>query len=212
MDYQQTAAILLRRQPVTESSLIVTWFTRGRGKLRTMAKGARRTKGPFVGKLDLFYEDEIVVLLSRRSDLHLLHDAFILHAHRRLRDSVAGMTAAAYACEMVELGTEIEDAHPRVYDLLTAVLGAMEEKPSATLLLWFELQLLTALGWKPHWPREDAPVRFLTSLATTTLAGVQRIRLTSTQVREAQETLWRFGDEQFNRAPRSRKLLLETVA
>ena len=54
MDTERAEGIVLRKQPVTESSLIVTWFTREHGKLKTLAKGARRPKGPFQGKIDLF--------------------------------------------------------------------------------------------------------------------------------------------------------------
>src|ERR1700740_1624147 len=103
MELERVEAIVLRTQPVTESSLIVTWYTREFGKLKTLAKGARRARGPFQGKIDLFYRDEIVFLPSKRSDLHLLHDCFLENPHERLRESVASLTAASYACELVEL-------------------------------------------------------------------------------------------------------------
>ena len=56
---ETTAAILLRRIKLTESSLIVTWFTEAHGKLKTVAKGARRPRSPFAGRLDLFFAAEI---------------------------------------------------------------------------------------------------------------------------------------------------------
>ncbi len=211
MEYQRAEAIVLRRQPVTESSLIVTWFTREFGKLKTLAKGARRSKGPFVGKIDLFYEDEIVWLTSRRSDLHLLHDCFLVHPHPQLRVSVTAMTAAAYACELVELGTEVEDAHPRVYELLAALLGTLEEKVSGTVLVWFELQVLAALGWTPKWETGTVTGKLLASLAGATPAGARRVRLSAAQLRDARDALWLFSDAQLGRSPRSRKLLLETM-
>ena len=103
MDTERAEGIVLRRLTVTESSLIVTWYTREFGKLKTLAKGARRSKGPFQGKIDLFYRDEIVFLRSRRSDLHLLHDCFLEEAHAGLRRSVESLTAASYVCELVDL-------------------------------------------------------------------------------------------------------------
>jgi DNA repair protein RecO (recombination protein O) len=48
MDTERAEAIVLRNQSVTESSLIVTWFTREFGKLKTLAKGARRPKSPLL--------------------------------------------------------------------------------------------------------------------------------------------------------------------
>ena len=47
---------IIRRIPLTESSMIVTWCTKDHGLLKTVAKGARRPKSQFSGKLDLFYE------------------------------------------------------------------------------------------------------------------------------------------------------------
>src|SRR2546425_10208268 len=101
MESERAEAIALRVQPVTESSLLVTGFTREAGKLKTLAKGARRPKNPMRGKIDLFYRDEIVFLRSKRSDLHLLQDCFLEQPHARLRDSVVAVTAASYASELV---------------------------------------------------------------------------------------------------------------
>ena len=58
METERAEAIVLRVQPVTESSLLVLWFTREFGKLKTLAKGARRPKSPMRGRLDLFYQDQ----------------------------------------------------------------------------------------------------------------------------------------------------------
>src|SRR5271163_391006 len=127
MDTERAEGIVLRRQPVTESSLIVTWYTREFGKLKTMAKGARRPKGPFQGKIDLFYRDEIVFLPSRRSDLHLLHDCFLEDPHAPLRKSVRSLAAASYACELVELATEREDPNAKIYELLSTILKTLEQ-------------------------------------------------------------------------------------
>ena len=55
METERAEAIVLRCRPVTESSLVVTWFTRELGKLTTLAKGARRPKSPLRGKIDLFF-------------------------------------------------------------------------------------------------------------------------------------------------------------
>src|SRR5277367_1170514 len=151
MDTERAEGIVLRRQSVTESSLLVTWYTREFGKLKTLAKGARRPKGPFQGKIDLFYCDEIVFLPSRRSDLHLLHDCFLEEPHQRLRESVESLAAASYVCELVEMATEHEDPNIRIYSLLMAILDALERQNNAVLLIWFEIQLLSAAGWAPKW-------------------------------------------------------------
>jgi DNA repair protein RecO (recombination protein O) len=208
MNPERAEAIVLRTQPLTESSLLVTWFTREFGKVKTMAKGARRPKSPFRGKIDLFYLDEIVFLRSMRSDLHLLQDCFLENPRKKLRESVDRLAAASYVCELVELATEVEDANPKIFDLLESVLDAIETRPNAVLSIWFELQLLAVTGWKPKWERRTGVPKVLTSLAETTLVGARRVRLTEAQIHEARDALWRFWDFELGRTPRSRKLLV----
>jgi len=52
---ENTIGLILRTRPLTDTSLIVHWLTPEFGRLATVAKGARRPKSPFAGKLDLFY-------------------------------------------------------------------------------------------------------------------------------------------------------------
>lgn len=207
MDTERAEAIVLRLRPVTESSLLVTWFSREFGKLKTLAKGARRSKNPFRGKIDLFYVVEIVFLRSNRSDLHLLQECFLNDPHKKLRESVGTLTAASYACELVEIGTEREDANPKIFDLLDGILSELECGSEPVLLIWFELQLLAATGWKPKWEKRDGVSRVLASLAAASLQAARRVRLSEAQVQEARQVLWQFSDGQFGRAPRARKFL-----
>lgn len=207
MDTERAEGIVLRRQPVTESSLLVTWYTLEFGKLKTLAKGARRPKGPFQGKIDLFYRDEIVFLPSKRSDLHLLHDCFLEDPHAPLRQSVGSLTAASYVCELVELATEREDPNARIYELLATILDALERRCDGVLLIWFEIRLLAAAGWEPKWEVETSVSRVLRSLAGASLEGVGRVRLNAEQVSAGRQAVWRFWDAQLGRTPRTRQFL-----
>ena len=211
MDPERAEAIVLRLQPVTESSLLVTWFTRECGKLKTLAKGARRPKSPFRGKLDLFYRAEIVFLRSQRSDLHLLHECFLEEPHRGVRDSVARLAVASYATELVELASAAEDPNPRVFEALGGLLDALPPREPAGLLIWFELQLLAASGWAPRWEAEAGVGRVLQSLAGASLAAAQRVRLSAAQVAEARRVLWAVWDRELGRVPRSRKMVAEQI-
>lgn len=211
MDTERAEGIVLRRQTVTESSLVVTWYTREFGKLKTLAKGARRAKGPFQGKIDLFYRDEIVFLRSQRSDLHLLHDCFLEEAHARLRNSVESLTAASYVCELVDLATEREDPNVGIYELLATVLEALGARQSSVLLIWFELRLLAAAGWKPSWQAKAGVDRVLHSIAGSSLEGIGRVILSGEQVIAGREALWQFWDVHLGRAPRTRAFLAEKL-
>jgi DNA repair protein RecO (recombination protein O) len=204
MDAERAEGIVLRVAPVTESSLVVTWFTREFGKLKTLAKGARRPKSPMRGKLDLFYRDEILFLWSRRSDLHLLQECFLEEPHAAIRESLGRVTASSFACELVELAMEVEDANGRVFELLAQVLSAVERDAGEVVLIWFELQLLAACGWAPRWQEREGTVRVLRSLMTVNCAAAQRVQLSGGQLSEARELLGRLWLEQVGRRPRAR--------
>src|SRR5438105_15952892 len=108
MNIQATTGIVLKLTKLTDTSLIVTWFTDGFGKLKTVAKGARRPKSPFLGKLDLFYLDDLVFIHSRRSELHILKECAVLEAFPHVRRDFSLMARASYFCELADATTEAE--------------------------------------------------------------------------------------------------------
>jgi len=209
MDIERAEGIVLRTLPMTESSLIVTWFTREFGKLKTLAKGARRAKSPMRGRLDLFYRDELLFLRSRRSDLHLLHECFLEEAHAGLRNSVQRLTAASHVCELVDLATALEDAHPKIFDLLDDALHDVEQDAGPAVLIWFELQLLAAAGWAPRWNETSGPERVLKSLASSSRTVAQRVELSASQLAQIANSLAGFWETQIGRRPRLRPAFLE---
>ena len=81
---ETATGLVLRTRPLTETSLIVHWLTPGLGRLATVAKGARRPKSPFRGKLDLFYLADFSFSRSRRSELHTLREVSLRETHSAL--------------------------------------------------------------------------------------------------------------------------------
>src|ERR1700687_5232239 len=98
---QSATGLILRTRPLTETSLIVHWLTPDFGRIATVAKGARRPKSPFLGKLDLFYVADFSFSRSRHSDLHLLREISLRELHPALRRDLVSLRQAAYATELV---------------------------------------------------------------------------------------------------------------
>src|SRR5438046_8738329 len=69
---ESTEAILIRKRKFSDTRLIVSWCTDAFGCVETVAKGARRLKSPFAGKLDLFLAAGMSILRSRKTDLHTI--------------------------------------------------------------------------------------------------------------------------------------------
>ena len=142
-----TPAILLRKTKLTETSLIVTWFTAAHGRLKTVAKGARQPRSRFAGVLDLFFDCEIQFARSRRSDLHILREVTLREPHEGLRLEYTRVALASYFVELLELITEPEHPSPELHDLLHRALGHLNANPaSQRALLHFEAELVRLLG------------------------------------------------------------------
>src|ERR1044071_9114508 len=105
---ERSTGIILRTRPLTETSLIVHWLTPDLGRIATVAKGARRPKSPFRGKLDLFYEADFSFARSRRSDLHVLREVSLRDIHSALRENLGWVQQASYAAALIEQTTETE--------------------------------------------------------------------------------------------------------
>src|SRR5881628_2420946 len=98
--------LILRTRPLTETSLIVNWLTLEFGRISTVAKGARRPKSPFLGKLDLFYEADFSFTRSRRSELHTLREVSLRDLHPALRQELGYLQQASYCGRLIEQATE----------------------------------------------------------------------------------------------------------
>ncbi len=211
MEILKTTGIVLRLQPVTETSLIVTWFTEGFGKLRTMAKGARRPKNPFRGRVEPFYLDEVLFLRSRRSDLHILHECSVIDGHRALRDDFVGISIATYFCELVDLATEPDHAEPALFELLCSAIDALAVHGRPPLLpAYFEINLLAALGLDPTQIKAKLPpdlVKLLRQLRELRPCQLSRLKLSSQQAALLDSFFLAQAEQQFGRIPRSRRFI-----
>jgi DNA repair protein RecO (recombination protein O) len=154
---EPASGIILRTRPLTETSLIVQWLTRDQGRIATVAKGARRPKSPFIGKLDLFYEADLSFVRSRRSELHALREVSLRNTHAPLRQDLNRLNAAAYCTVLLEQGTERETPLPEFYLLLREALDFLSQHPpNLGFLFALEARFLQLSGSTPG-PEESSP-------------------------------------------------------
>ncbi|MBP7949381.1 MAG: recombination protein O N-terminal domain-containing protein [Verrucomicrobiales bacterium] len=140
-------AILLKKIPLTDTSLIVSWCCQEQGLIRTAAKGARRPGSPLAGKLDLFYEAEIEIVPSRRGDLHALKEAEVTNYRHGLQTSFNRILAGSYFVRLIEMVAERETPIAALFDLLRRALDWLcVQEPTVNGVLHFERELATELG------------------------------------------------------------------
>ena len=138
---------IIRRIPLTESSLIINWCTEDHGILKTVAKGARRPKSPFAGKLDLFCEAEFAIIRSKKSDLHPLRELSLTSLRSGLRQSYLQTLAATYFVQLLNLVTEPETPITSLNNLLNRALNHLEKTlPDMKAILHYEKQMAQLLG------------------------------------------------------------------
>lgn len=144
---QSTQATLIRLTRLTDTSLIVHWFTEEHGLIKTVAKGARRPKSAFAGQLDLFFSGEISFQRTRRGELHSLREVSIRHWREGLRRNYSSTLLAAYCCQILESAVENEHPEPELHDLLERALDHVDaNEPSLRVLRHFERELARLLG------------------------------------------------------------------
>lgn len=137
----------MRRRKLSDTSLIVSWCTESLGCIQTVAKGARRGKSPFAGKLDLFFETEIQIARSRRSDLHTLTEVTIRNPFASIRRHYPRTQAAAYFIELVEVCTERDHHEPELFALLRRAFAYLEDNdPTLRAVAHFETELARIAG------------------------------------------------------------------
>src|SRR5438034_4056939 len=144
---ESTPAILLRKRKFSETSLIVSWCTESIGCIQTIAKGARRPKSPFSGKLDLFFEAEISIVRIRKTDLHTLAEVVLKNPFAGIRSNYLRTQTAAYFVELIEICTERDHREPELFGLLRRAFGYLDaNNPTARGVAHFETELARIAG------------------------------------------------------------------
>jgi DNA repair protein RecO (recombination protein O) len=150
MASEKAAAIVIRAVDFSETSLVVTLFTREHGKIGALAKGARRLKSPFESALDLLALCRIVFLHKTSDALDLLTEAKLLRRFRPPGKKLLNLYAGYYVAELLNDLTEANDPHPKLFDLADDTLAALvTDEPVARHVIRFELGMLHLLGLLP---------------------------------------------------------------
>ncbi|MBB08503.1 MAG: DNA repair protein RecO [Roseibacillus sp.] len=144
---EKARGIVIRITRLSDTSLIVHWCTEEIGLLKTVAKGARRPRSPFAGKLDLFVEADLVWVPSRKSELHILKEVEVADFHAEIRRGYTETMLASYFGQLLEKMVEREHPVPELFDLLRRALGYLVKFPAdRRALLHYERQLAELLG------------------------------------------------------------------
>jgi len=207
---ESATGLILHTRPLTETSLIVSWLTPDFGRIATVAKGARRPKSPFAGKLDLFYHADLSFQRSRRSELHTLREIVLRETHSALRQELGYLQQASYCAALIEQTTETETPLPAVFELMTSFLKHLPQHPPQPQTIFaFEIKLLNELGLKPDLLKSHLTPgagRITNALLQSDWPALSRLKLSKAQVTELRQFLHGFLIFHLGKIPKGRPL------
>ena len=150
MASEKTDAVMIRIVEFSESSCIVTMFTRDFGKIGAMVKGARRPKSPVESAIALLTVSRIVFIHKSSDSLDLLTEAKLQRRFRAATRSLPHLYAGYYIAELLDALTHTGDPHPDLFELTQDTIIQLDElQDPLSLIARFELNLLRIIGQKP---------------------------------------------------------------
>jgi DNA repair protein RecO (recombination protein O) len=152
----KTTAIVTRSLNYGESDKIVTFFSKDFGKIRGIAKGARRSRKRFQNALGLFSHIRLIFFDREGAGLVRAESGDILHTFSRIRENLTKIYHGNYFLELVNEMAGEREANPEAFDLLLSFLLGLEEKePEEERLRMFEIRMLSLFGYRPNLKRCD---------------------------------------------------------
>jgi DNA repair protein RecO (recombination protein O) len=148
----KTEAVVLRSMRYGEADRILHVYTPNRGRVSAIAKGVRRARSRFGGRLEPFFRLQLD-LHEGKGELLTVTGAQTVAGHARLRGDARALDAAARACDAVGRLFETGEPHPGVFNLLCRKLSLLDEQPASATragALAFRLKLLLAAGLAPQ--------------------------------------------------------------
>jgi DNA repair protein RecO (recombination protein O) len=143
-------AVVLRHADWGEADRLLTLYTRERGKVRAIAKGARKIRSRKAGHLEPF--TRVTLQLARGHDLLIVTQADTLDAYLPIHENLVKTGHAAYLVELLDRFTYEDDTENySIFRLLTEAMAHLEKEADPWLAIrYYEVRLLDLLGYRPH--------------------------------------------------------------
>jgi DNA repair protein RecO (recombination protein O) len=141
-------AIVLRRTSFGETDRIVTLFTRERGKISAIAKGARKPISRLSGPTEVLTHGKFQLAIGQNLDVVTQVD--VKDSFPRIHADLRRIAHATYLVELAGSMIEEQEANPRAFDLLLSALYLLERQNDPEKIThMFELQFMGLMGYEP---------------------------------------------------------------
>ncbi len=148
MGLRHDQGIVLRSYPFGDADRVVVLLSPNHGKIRTVAKGVRRTKSRFGGRLEPFTHVDLVLYEGRNLDT--ITQVGVLEPFPRLREDLEAVVAAGTMVEAADAVAQEDESSLRLFLLLQRGLRALESgERSQDLITAFLLKVAEVVGVAP---------------------------------------------------------------
>ena len=151
MALYKTRAIVIKSMNLSESDRLVTFMTENHGKVKCVAKGARKAKNQFWGTLEPMSLIHLIYFGREHQSLFRLNHSDIIESFHTIRDDFDKLYTGVYFLDLID--TMVLEGHwdPKVFALLYQVLAALNQQTNLEpLRRLFEIRLLSLSGYKPQ--------------------------------------------------------------
>jgi DNA repair protein RecO (recombination protein O) len=150
----ETEAVILNTLRLGEADKLVTLLSLKRGKVKAVAKGARRPKSRYGASLEPFTYCNVILFDKKPTVLMRMNQADILHPFLKIREDLDRIEAASRMVNIVSALLPEGEANPKVFSLLLAGLGEVEKGERLEWLVRvFEIRALKHAGYQARLDR-----------------------------------------------------------
>ena len=151
MSLYRDRAVVVRTHKLGEADRIVVLLTAEHGKVRAIAKGIRKTKSRFGGRLEPL--THVSLLLYQGRELDIVSQAETIDPTRPLMDDLDRLTQGLALLEAVDRLTPDREPVPDLYRMLVGALRTLAARPSELVVPAFFWKVLASEGLRPELDR-----------------------------------------------------------
>lgn len=150
MSLEKADGIIIKRTSLNDNDVILTIFSKERGKFQAIVKGGKKTRSPFLGSTQLFCYTKFVYYTGKNFDY--INQTQLINSFYSIRNDLERLSIATYMIDIILNSFEIEQKEERAFNLLMYSLSLLNKSivTPKLLLLTFQMKISGLLGYAPE--------------------------------------------------------------
>jgi DNA repair protein RecO (recombination protein O) len=151
MSQIKTPAIVIKTINWSDTSKIVSLYTREKGRMNAIAKGIKRKNHPYGTYFEALNQLETIIYFSNKRELQNLGETTLINSFYKIRTDLEKTAVGLAILELIDIFFQPGDSDTIFFDFLLTQFQVLEKPVNCQVVFWyFILKLLSYLGFKPH--------------------------------------------------------------